>query len=341
MARQRTRKLTDVVLNEISFVGKGDNPEAHVLLLKMKKSGGLKNYPKIMKDEKIQSETLLKWLQDNKTLIGKDENCAETFNEIIQDRDLRERVWELCWTLEDSLGSIMRDDTVTDKTAMISQSIDQFKAAITAITKGDIMTEEEIAALKKAKEEVEAALKEEQNKGAALAKELDVLKAAPAAGETCKTCGQKMPVKKEDEIEKGLPESIRKELEDNRARITKMEEDNLTREYVGKAVEVALIGKADDVGDILKSIAKADPALADKVFNLFKTADARIKEGDLLKEKGEEHGDGAATAYDKIVAKAVELKKTSPELSDAQAFTKVYVTDTELREAYMKERAGK
>jgi len=246
------RKLRNVKLDEISFVGKGDNPEANVLLLKMKSE------------------------EDN--------------------------------------------------------------------PKGDCeMTPEEIAALKKAKEEADA-------KVAELTKQAETLATEKAASEKALSDKEKefeemkaKNVKKEDEdVLKGLPESIVKEIQDNRERISKMEDEAATREYVAKAAEVVLVGKADAIGDLLKSIAKHDSKLAAQVFDLFKTADARIKEGDLLKEAGSSSSDTTGTsAYDKIVAKAAELRKSSPELSEAKAFTKVYDSDAELRTAYLKEREGK
>lgn len=254
------RKLRSVKLDEISFVGKGDNPEAHVLLLKIKPEDESNN-------DKGENE----------------------------------------------------------------------------------MTPEEIAALQKAIEDGTAKIAELEKQIADVTKEKDDLIAkaskCPACGadmeegECAKGCGKKEVKKEEEDIFKGLPEAIVKEIQDNRARIAKMEDETSTREYVAKAAEVTLIGKADEVGDLLKSIAKHSTDLATKVFDLFKTASVRIKEGDLLKEIGKQSDDSnAATAYDKIVAKAAELRKAHPELTEAKAFTKVYDEDAELRAAYLKER---
>ena len=236
------RRLRSVKLDEISFVGKGDNPEAHVLLLKMK-----------------QDET----------------------------------------------------DVNND-------------------TKGDSNMD---AKLKKELEDKIAAL--EKEKADLIQEKADFEKAADAKAKG---------VKKEEgeDIYKGLPEAVVKEIESNRERIAKMEDDNLTREYVSKAAEVTLVGKADELGDMLKAVAKTDPTMADKILTVFKTAQARIKEGNLLGEVGKEDSSNAgATAYDKIVAKAVELRKASPALTEAQAFTKVYDSDSDLRELYLKERNSK
>lgn len=245
------RKLTNVKLDEISFVSRGDNPDANVLLLKMKPE--------------------------------------ETSNQ-----------------------------------------------------KGEgTMTPEEIAALKKAKDDADAQVANLTKSVTDITKENETLKAMSAEDKKKMDAmiAEKDKMKKEEDVLKGLPEYIQKELTANRERISKMEDDNLTREYVTKAADAPLVGKADEVGSLLKSIAKSDPAAADKVLALLKTANERIKEGDLLKEKGKGEVDGeAASAYDKIVAKAADLRKTCPELTVAQAFSKVYDAETDLRKEYEAER---
>lgn len=242
------RRLRSVKLDEISFVGKGDNPEAHVLLLKVKQ-----DQPEVNNDKKGDSN---------------------------MDEKLKKE-------LEDKIAALEKE-------------------------KADLILEKET--LEKACSEKDKALDEAKAKG----------------------------VKKEEDIYKGLPEAVLKEMEDNRARIAKMEDDNITREYVAKAAEVTLVGKADEIGDMLKTVAKIDAALADKILTVFKTAQARIKEGNLLKEVGKETGgDSGTSAYDKIIAKAAELRKATPALTEAQAFTKVYDSDADLREQYLKERNSK
>ena len=244
------RRLRSVKLDEISFVGKGDNPEAHVLLLKVKQ-----DQPEVDIDKK---------------------------GDLSMDEKLKKE-------LEDKIAALEKE-------------------------KADLIVEKET--LEKACSEKDKALDEAKAKGVKKGKE-------------------------EEDIYKGLPEAVVKEIESNRARIAKMEDDNLTREYVSKAAEVTLIGKADDLGDMLKTIAKTDSAMADKVLAVFKTAQARIKEGGLLEEVGKESGTGSATtAYDKIIAKAAELRKATPALTEAQAFTKVYDSDADLREQYLKERSS-
>lgn len=331
----RTR-LRSVKLDEISFVGKGDNPEAHVLLLKMKKDPSV-SFVKLGKEYKNQElyNSLLKtWLADNSQLVTKEDGEACTFDDIMQDKALREQVWNLCWTLEDSLSSIIHDDTVADKTAMIQQSIDQFKAAITAITKG----EPDMPELKKAKEDLAKAQETiaalEKEKGV-LTEEVTSLKAA------CSDKDKKMDEMKksseEDPIFKGMPDAAVALIKEQRADIEKMKDENLTREYIGKAAAVDLIGPAAEIGPLLKTIAKHDSGSADKVFELFKTAQTRIAEGDLLKEKGTSGETSGNTALDMLNKKAEEYVKEHPEVSKAKAFTIVYDTEHDLRKQYIEE----
>lgn len=334
----KINRLRGVRLNEISFVGKGDNPEANVLLLKMKQEpdASIVHAGKECKGKK-QEAALKKWLEENAGLVKKDDGDALTFEDIQNDKMLRDQVWGMCWTLEDSLGSILRDDSVTDKTAMIQQSIDQFKAAITAITKGEKTMDVE---LKKAQDE----LKAEQEKTAALEKQVETVTKenealkASVAGKDEEIAKLKKP-EGEDDIYKGLPEGVVKKMKEDSATIAKMQDNELTREYVGKAASVSLVGPTDTVGDLLKSIAKTDPALADKVYEIFKTANERIKEGDLLKESGkDDKGATGTTAHEKILAKAEELRKSRPELTIEKAYTEIFDTDAELRKQYETER---
>jgi hypothetical protein len=344
MARTKgpTHKLSGVQLNEISLVGAGDNPEAHVLLLKIKADDGknaVTSFSKAYKGGK-QDAALKKWF-DGAGAILKD---AMTFQQIIDNQEIKSKVWTLVYTLEDSISSIMNDSDVTDKASMIQQSVDEFKAAITPIAKGGV---EMPAELKKQLEATEAKVLKLEGEKTALETEVASLKAAPKVGEKCPTCGA-TSTKKSDDIDKSqLSEAVLKRLDAQDAEIEKNRKENevlkeaeLSREYIAKGVEVAAVGAGDEIGTLLKSIAKLDSTLAGKVFDVLKSADAKIRTGGLFIEIGKESGTEGAKAYDKIVAKAAELRKTCPELSDAQAFTKVYDTDHELRKQHIAETRG-
>jgi len=333
-----THKLKDVKLNEISFVGKGDNPEAHVLLLK-RKPNTKQSITKLGKEYTGTGEqvvALAKWLEGAKEIL-KD---AATFQQLIDNKDIKDKVWGMVYTLEDSIYSIMNDGECTDKAAMIQQSVDEFKNVITTLTKEATDMPEKVV------KELEAKVTGLEKEKVDLQAEIATLKTAPKTGDKCPTCGVTKEAPK-DEIDKSaLPEAVRKRLEDQDAEIEKnrketevLKEAELTREYIGKAAEIGAVGKVDEVGDLLKSVAKVSKELAGKVFDVLKAADARIKTGGLFKEIGTDAGgDATASASEKITQKAAELRKTCPELTKEQAWTKVYDTDADLRKEYIAER---
>lgn len=343
MARTKG-KLSNVTLDEISFVGKGDNPKANIVLMKSKQS----KFAACSKDFDVDTEKndmIKEWVASNPDKVSK-EDGAMTFDEIVQDREIRDIVWNKIWLLESSISSIIDDDDVEDKVTLITRSVEEFKTAITAITKrkGDTTMPEELKKQLDAAQEKVTSLEKTNGE---LATEVEALKAKTGVDEagTCKSCGAKL--KREAEIDKSaLPESIQKHMEklekeneDNRKAIEKMADAELTRTYVAKAASVCSVGKTDELADLLKSIAKVDATIADKVFDVIKSADARIREGGLFKEAGANDTTNAgASAYDKIVEKAKELRKSQANLTEAQAFTQVYESDTVLREAYMSER---
>lgn len=201
--------------------------------------------------------------------------------------------------------------------------------------------------------ELKKQLDEANEKIETLTKENETLKAAKAkSDEEKKKMEEEMAAhmkKEEEKIDKSvLPENVRKQLEeiekkaeDDRKEIAKLRDAEVTREYIGKAAELQTIGKVDEIGSILKSVASTDSALAGKVFDLLKAADVKIREGGLFKENGiHDSNSTGVTAHDKILAKAAELRKSKPELSAAKAYTQIYDTDHELREQYLKERNG-
>lgn len=339
----RTKKATlrNVKLQEVSLVGKGDNPEAHVLLLKTKPNQ-ICDFEKDYKGDD-KNALLKQWCSDNiDTLLKESGYTAEMFNDIIEQRELREDLWEMIWTLQDSINSIISDDSVSNKETMIATTVAQFQVAVSEKLKGG--SEE----MKKTVEELEKALADEQAKSAELEKKLaeEVEKAAkPAVNEdgTCKMCGAK--VKKEQEIDKSaLPESVRKHLEETEeklqkqaADIAKMQEESLTKACVEKAESIAAAGATDEISKFLKDVTKLSPELAEKGFSLLKTCDARIKEAGLFKEAGKTGDSTVKTAAEQLDALAKEYA-AKENVTYAKAYDHIYTTNHELRKAYNAER---
>lgn len=59
--------------------------------------------------------------------LAKGDGDALTYNDAQALRNVKDQIWKKQWQLEDSITSILGDDTVEDKVGMISTSIDQYK----------------------------------------------------------------------------------------------------------------------------------------------------------------------------------------------------------------------
>ena len=59
--------------------------------------------------------------------LAKGDGDALTYNDAQALRNVKDQIWKKQWQLEDSITSILGDDTVEDKVGMIATSIDQYK----------------------------------------------------------------------------------------------------------------------------------------------------------------------------------------------------------------------
>jgi len=55
---------------------------------------------------------------------------ARTVNEILADQKQDQLLWDLVWALQDSIQSIMDDETLTDKAAAVVETVSQFQAQV-------------------------------------------------------------------------------------------------------------------------------------------------------------------------------------------------------------------
>lgn len=135
-------KLTHLDVNEVSMVDAGANQHAHVMLYKNRdgkapdgaaqqepaKSGLRKLFSAIGKALNISQE-------DVDSAVNSIEK-ADTFSQKMEERKLRrisDEIWDVCYALESSLSSIIRDEEVTDKAGMMNQSVDEFTPTIKAL----------------------------------------------------------------------------------------------------------------------------------------------------------------------------------------------------------------
>ena len=136
-------KLKDLEVTEVSLVDAGANQHAHVALYK-RKGGKPEEQPTGQNPEQTPAKSglhkffsaigkALKLDQADIDSAVADIEKADTFNDKMEERKLRritDEIWDVCFALENSLCSIIRDEEVTDKAALMNQSIDEFDVAI-------------------------------------------------------------------------------------------------------------------------------------------------------------------------------------------------------------------
>lgn len=136
-------KLKDLEVTEVSLVDAGANQHAHVALYK-RNGGKPEEQPTGQNPEQTPAKSglhkffsaigkALKLDQADIDSAVADIEKADTFNDKMEERKLRritDEIWDVCFALENSLCSIIRDEEVTDKAALMNQSIDEFDVAI-------------------------------------------------------------------------------------------------------------------------------------------------------------------------------------------------------------------
>lgn len=86
--------------------------------------------------EKSAAKKFFRPLQSMVEKIGqlaKGEGDAKTFNDMLTEQDIRSQLWEIFYTLEDSVFSIVSDGTVANKAQMVETTFDQAKSATMAL----------------------------------------------------------------------------------------------------------------------------------------------------------------------------------------------------------------
>ena len=136
------------------------------------------------------------------------------------------------------------------------------------------------------------------------------------------------------EVLKGLPENVRKRLEDSEAKIAKMEADARVATFRKRAAdEYAKVGDTDEIGDALAAIDSAD--VRAKVEKALAAANERIDLAKILTVAGK---DGDAAVGDdpvaKVRAKVEEIRKADPDKSLADATAEALRADPALADEW-------
>jgi hypothetical protein len=310
-------------VKRVDLVDAGDNPPAAVVLYKRRSN------PKAAAAiDKLKQ--LLKGYMDGE---------ARTTGEALAAQDMR----MLLSALYESINSIVEDDEVADKVALIEQSLNEALAALSSVKKEKSMDLTKVAPEVKAHiEKLEADKKTAETSVAAITKERDELKTKAAAAPPAPT-----PTPEEAEKAKlaALPEDIRKRFEANEAEVIKLREERETDEYIAKARALPLVGTTPEkFGPMLRRIAKGKATAEDitEVERLVKSMGEAIKAGKTFSELGTgAQGLTGETAYAKASNLAEQLVKDGKEKSFHKAMDKVWEAHPDLWKQYSQEREGR
>lgn len=283
--------------------------------------------------------------------------------------ELLDEVCEAVCALRESVCSIQDDPDVTDKQSAVAETFTQFKDHVAGLAPADVekaltaglavvkaatghilkqesaMTDEEKKKAEADKAEAEKTKKGLEDNLAKALGEIAILKMSDKHKEyadkasmtpeqkaafAAKTPDERDAHMAKNSVEKALPESVQKALADaaaDRVKLAKLLEKDEITTFGKRAVS---IGLPEEYGDTLRKAYSGDATAISKIEQTIKGLTEQVKTGKIFEEFGTAKG-ATSTAEDQIMAKAEELRKVNPKLSQQQAYTKVY-TDPANRE---------
>lgn len=130
-------------------------------------------------------------------------------------------------------------------------------------------------------------------------------------------------------------DDLKKMVEERDAKLAKMEDERLTKEFVEMAKEYPYAGKADEFGLLLKEVSQKAPDAFKGIEMALKGMTAQIKEGNLFKEVGKTPTSSATT----VVGKVTELAKArvTDKISLEKAMDQVLRENPKLYDEYRTE----
>ena len=141
-----------------------------------------------------------------------------------------------------------------------------------------------------------------------------------------------------EELCKRHDEAVQKAAELSEA-LQAEQDERLRRDFVEKAEKEYgnIPGSSAEVGLLLKSLHSMSADIGTKVEEIFKSVNGQLSESVLLTETGTAAGDGEASAWGRIEAKAQEMLSKGDTSSKATAISKVLELNPSLYQEYLKE----
>jgi len=353
------KKLINLSIDEVSGVDKAANKRRFLIVKRAEDNTDPLTDP----DKLGPLQKVKKAIEDIlKGAFGSGE--AKDLNTVLTERAIDEGMWQLTSSLRDSIDSILRDDTVTDKKTAVATVLQQFFVALagSGILKGEDLAKagRKISAsrmemLKQMLEQLQKLISEAEvvpddtgvnkNQGGNEPVEKVTMDMLPEdvrkAIEAVPQLSQALEVQKQEntDLKKRLDDQ-KAENEDLKKRLEASEDAKATQVYIAKAAGYKnLPTTPQEFGEILKAVAenKATPEQVAKLEGIMKGADEAIEKGNLYGEFGRS-GDGPTpgSAWEEVEKKVDELVQKG-NLTKADAYTRVANENPELYQRYVRE----
>lgn len=364
-------KLKDLKITKVDFVDAGANQRAHIALFKHAPKGGEEVGESKIKNALLAIAKYLGLQEDEaEQVVAKSEGGAKTFgaaNSDLKQQSICEEIWNVTDALRSSLFSIIRDDTVADKTALLKQSVSEFHAAALGFANqwgdGNIaevqkhmnpiaMTAEDIAIMKSRvaamaeepvkeaepvmKAEEDAEMKIDKSKMTAeeraFFEDIEKRYGAPETEVSPAPTVQDAPVQKSAaEVLKEVMPEFSAMLENVRKRLEKQEDD----EIMAVAKRYELLGKKpEELAPVLKSTKAASEEAYNQIVTALDAALDVAKRSGMFSEIGSNGNGGATDAEARIAKRAAEIRKENPGMNEYQARDKAFQENPELIAAF-------
>ncbi len=312
-------KLTKLTIDELSLVDDGANPEAHVAIVKSKK-GVCKEMPCADCKTPDKCKAAGGCAKEKEPDGDEGASPSKIGKAMAVVEKMREAIAELAPEIAERVAKAFPADT---------EAADLVAALL---TENDMNLEELTKALEEAKATIEAQTAE-------------IAKLKGERDEAITKANVKTDKEADEDVLKGLPESVRKRFEDiekdnaaQKVLIEKMAAEREEAVFVEKAKELK-IGDAKIVGPLMRRIEKGLTTAEDAkvVETLLKAASAQASAGKLFEALGSS-GSEAADPESVLKAKAEEIQKASPGMSYESAYSKALEQNPKVYDAFIAKR---
>ena len=368
-------KLTDLKITKVDFVDAGANQRAHIALFKRASKGGEE-----MGTNKVQNiiHAIAKrfGLKENEVFdVAKSEDGAKTVgavNSDLKQQGICEEIWDVTDALRSSLLSIVRDDTVTDKTAFLKQSLSEFNVAALGFANqwggGNIaevqkhmnpieMTAEDIALMKsraaamagevtspdaenesveKAEEDAEMKI----DKSKMTAEERAFLEDIEKRYGTPEVEAPPAPAVQvaDAPVQKSAAEVLKEAMPEFAAMLETLQK-RLEKQEDDEIMQVAkryeLLGKKpEELAPVLKRTKGASEEAYNQLITALDSALDIAKRSGMFIEIGSNGNGGATDAEARITKRAAEIRKENPDMNEYQARDKAFQENPDLIAAF-------